>query len=91
MEGKKTLSLLSLIFSIVGIILLFTPVSIAGLVLIVLGLIFSIVGKKKEGKNGLATAGFIVSLIGIILFVIVVVVLGALMMGAIGLMAGLAG
>ena len=91
MEGKKTISLLSLIFGVVGIILLFTPVSIAGLVLIILGLIFSIVGKKKEGKNGLATAGFVVSLIGIILFVIVVVILGALMMGAIGLMAGLAG
>jgi len=90
-EQKKTFSLLALIFGIAGIVLTFTPVGIAGLVLAILGLIFSSIAKKKEGKNGMNKAGFILSLIALILCIIVVVIVG-LLIGATALMlAGLAG
>jgi len=86
-EQKKTLSLLTLIFGLAGIVLAFTPVAIAGLVLAILGLVFASMAKKKEGKNGMNKAGFILSLIAVILFIIVFVVVGlllgaALMLGA---------
>jgi len=87
-EQKKTFSLLSLIFGIVGIVLTFTPASIVGLVLAILGIVFSSMAKKKEGKNGMNKAGFILSLIAIILFIIVVVVL-AIVLGAVIGAAGL--
>ena len=80
-EQKKTNSLLSLIFGIAGIVLTFTPVSIAGLVLAILGMVFSSIAKKKEGKNGMNKAGFVLSLIAIILWILVAVVL-AIVLGA---------
>ena len=91
MEGKKTLSLLSLIFAIVGIVLTFAnmgigALSIAALVLVILGFIFSFVGKSKEGKSGLTTAGFVISLIGIILWVIIIVIVGIFVAGTAALL-----
>ena len=90
MEGKKTFSLLSLIFGLVGIVLTFTPASIAGLVLAILGLVFSSLAKKKEGKNGMNKAGFVLSLIAVILWIIVVVIIGVFVGLAIGAAGGLA-
>jgi len=78
MENKKTLSMLALIFGIVGIILTFTPGAVAGLILAILGIVFSVIAKKKEGKNGMATAGFVLSLIAVILWIVVVVIVGLL-------------
>lgn len=78
MENKKTFSLLALIFGIVGIVLTFTPGAIVGLILAILGLVFSNLAKKKEGKNGMQKGGFILSLIAVILWIIVVVVIGIL-------------
>ena len=49
-----------------------------GLILAILGIIFSSIAKKKEGKNGMQKAGFILSLIALILWIIVVVVVGLL-------------
>ena len=78
-EQKKTFSLLSLIFGIAAFPVMFIPgISFAGIILAILGLIFSSVAKKKEGKNGMNKAGFILSLIALILFIIVVVIVGLL-------------
>lgn len=83
-EGSKTFSILSLVFGIVGIILTFTPASIVGLILLILGLVFSSMAKKREGRNGMATAGFVLSLIGIILWIVVVVIVGIVVGAAFG-------
>jgi len=89
-EQKKTLSLLSLIFGILGIVLTFTPVSPLGLVFAILGMVFSSVSKKKEGKNGLNKAGFVLSLIALILWIIFGLIVGLLLGGMAMLAAGLA-
>ena len=89
-EQQKTTSLLALIFGIVGIVLTFTPAAIAGLILAILGLVFSSLAKKKDGPNGMQKGGFILSLIAVILWIIVVVVIGLIvgagiaMLGALG-------
>ncbi|GHU65874.1 hypothetical protein AGMMS49983_14400 [Clostridia bacterium] len=80
-QQTKTYSILSLIFGILGIVLTFTPAAIVGLILAILGIVFSSIAKKKEGKNGFATGGFVLSLIALILWVIVVVIVG-LVLGA---------
>jgi len=80
MEGqKKTLSLLSLIFGILAFVITFTPISMIAIAFPILGIIFSVIGKKKEGKNGLNKAGFILSLIALILWIILIVILGLLL------------
>ena len=84
MDDKKTFSLVSLICGIAGIILTFTPAGIVGLILAILGLVFSSMAKKKEGKNGMNKAGFILSLIALILWIIVFAILGLLLGAAIG-------
>jgi len=88
-EQKKTFSLLALIFGIAGIVLTFTPISIAGLVLAVLGIIFSVIAKKKEGKNGMNKAGFVLSLIALILWIVFIVIIGLLIAGTAALFGAL--
>ncbi|HBU12910.1 MAG TPA: hypothetical protein DEB31_09380 [Clostridiales bacterium] len=87
--GTQTLSIVSLIFGIVGVILTFTPASIVGLILLILGLVFSSMGKRREGRNGFATGGFIISLVGIILWVIIVVIVGIVVGMAFGALGAL--
>jgi hypothetical protein len=82
MKEKKTLGLLSLIFGIAAIALIvfnnktgnqfFAPLTFAGPALAVLGLVFSSIAKKKDGKGGLNIAGFIIALIALIFFIITV-------------------
>ena len=91
MEEKKTFSLLSLIFGILGIVLTFTPAAVVGLILAILGIVFSNIAKKKEGKNGLNKGGFVISLIAIIIWIIFVVVVGLIVGVAVAGMAALAG
>ncbi|MDL2237542.1 hypothetical protein LJC56_06905 [Christensenellaceae bacterium OttesenSCG-928-K19] len=90
MENKKTLSILALIFGLLGIILTFTPASVVGLILAILGIIFAIVAKKKEGKSGMVTAGLVLSIIALVLWIIVIVfaglIFGTFMMGAAALL-----
>jgi len=78
-EQKKILSLLSLIFGILSFVISFTPIAIVAIAFPILGIIFSVIGKKKEGKNGLNKAGFILSIIALIFWVIFVVIVGLLL------------
>ncbi|MFH1607779.1 MAG: DUF4190 domain-containing protein [archaeon] len=64
-DGSKGFGVASFVLSLVGIVVLsFSP--LVGIILGVLGLIFSIIQKKRM-KTGLATAGFVISIIVIAL------------------------
>ena len=90
MENKKTFSTLALVFGILGIVLTFTPVPAVGLILAILGIIFAVVAKNKEGKSGMSTAGLVLSIIALVLWIIVIVIVGLIfgtfMIGAAALM-----
>ena len=91
MENQtKTLSIVALVCGILGIVLTFTPAAIVGLILAILGIIFSVVAKKKEGPNGMRTAGFVLSIIALVLWIIVVIFVGIVAGMAIGAMGTLA-
>lgn len=77
-KQTKTFSILSLIFGIVGIVLTFTPASVVGLILAILGIVFSVIGKKKEGKNGMATGGLVLSIIALVIWIIYIAIIGAI-------------
>ncbi|MDL2236497.1 hypothetical protein LJC56_01495 [Christensenellaceae bacterium OttesenSCG-928-K19] len=91
MENKKTFGIISLLCGILAIVLTFTPLSIVGLILAILGIVFSAVSKKKEGKNGLATGGLVLSIIALVIWIIVIVIVGAIFGAAAGMLGSLAG
>ena len=66
---------LSLSLSIIGIILLFTPAALGGLILHVLAITFVAIGFNKDLK-GLAISGFVLSLISLILFIFLIIFSG---------------
>ena len=91
MENKNLFSIISLVCGLLGIILTFTPAAIAGLIIAIMGLAFVSFARKKEGRNGMNKAGFVLSLIAVILWIIVIIVLGVVagvMIGAAGALAG---
>ncbi len=65
----------SLVLGIVGIVFsfIFQPI---GLICSIVGLILSIVARKKE-PSGMATAGLVCSIIGLVLNLILVIACGA--------------
>lgn len=74
--ASKTYGIIGFIASIIALIGLFFNVYV-GLVFGVIGLIFSII-QRKRGKTGLSTAGFIISIIavaiGLVLLVLTLIV-----------------
>jgi len=90
MENQtKTFSLVAFICGLLGIVLTFTPISIVGLILAILGIVFSVIAKKKEGPSGLRVAGFVLSIVALVLWIIVVVIVGVLMGMALGAVSAL--
>lgn len=76
--GSETMSTLSLIFSVVGLALLFVPViSFLGLVLGISGFVLGLVAFKKEGVNVKNILGVVFGGLMILLFLIGIVLVAA--------------
>ncbi|MBQ6412304.1 MAG: DUF4190 domain-containing protein [Ruminococcus sp.] len=81
-QGKKGFAIASLVLGIVGCVIPWYGVvyGIIGIVCAVVGLVFAIMAKKSYNaigqKNGMATAGMILSIVGIVLSVIGLIVCG---------------
>lgn len=72
-------SVLGFTFSLLGLILLFTPIALLGLVFVTGGLIFSIIGLSSGGEGrGLAIAGIVISAMAILLLVLAVLLFAAI-------------
>lgn len=66
----------SLVLGIIALVIsIFSggSLGVVGIICVVLGLIFGIVGRKDEAKKGLATAGVVCSLIGLLLGLILMI------------------
>lgn len=69
--GSETLSTLSLIFSVVGIALLFVPIiGFLGLLLGISGFVLGLVAFKKEGTNVKNILGVVLGAVMILLFLV---------------------
>lgn len=76
--GRETMSTLSLIFSVVGIALLFVPViSVLGLLLGIAGFVLGLVSFKKEGTNIKNILGVVFGAAMILLFLVGIILLAA--------------
>lgn len=78
--------ILSFSFSVIGVILFFTPVFGTGVLLHVLAIIFGAIGFNKDLK-GLAISGFVLSLLALLfglLFLVIIIASGGGMGGAFG-------
>ena len=87
-DGNKGMAIAAMILGIVSIVLccIWYISIIAGVVAIVLGIMYN----KKNGKCGMATAGIVCGIIGMIL-AIALIVIAALGLAALGGMAALEG
>lgn len=91
-KQSKTFSILALIFGLLGIILTFTPASIVGLILAILGIVFAAIAKTKEAPSGMRTAGLVLSIIALVVWIIFGLIIGILIgavFGAAGAIGGL--
>lgn len=86
-EGGKGLAIASMVLGIVSIIMLCCTYWIS-IPCAIVGLVLGIVNNKKNGKNGMATAGIVCSIISIVLAVLLIVFAMAIV-GAVGGAAGL--
>ena len=68
-DGPAVWGILSFSFSVVGLILFFTPVFGTGILLHVLAIIFGAIGFNKDLK-GLAISGFVLSLISLLVLIL---------------------
>ncbi|TVQ78308.1 MAG: hypothetical protein EA358_05210 [Flavobacteriales bacterium] len=72
-------SVLGFTFSLLGLILIFTPIALLGLLFVIGGLIFSIIGLTSGGEGrGLAIAGIVLSAVSLLLLVLAVIIFAAL-------------
>ncbi len=78
-QDKKGFAIASLVLGIVSVV--FMCVWYLGIPAAILGLIFGIIANKAK-KNGMATAGIVLSIIGLVLVVILII------LAAIGLSMG---
>lgn len=70
-NGAKGFAIASLVLGIVGLVLFcvwYLSVPCA-----VLAIIFSIVAKKKGGKNGMATAGLVLGIVTLVILVLILI------------------
>ena len=88
-EGKKGFAIAALVLGIVSCIIAWWTVigAIIGIACAIAGLIFAILAKKSYNainqKNGMATAGMVLSIIGIV-FSILSLIIFVLIIGAVG-------
>jgi len=85
-DGPAVWGVLSFSFSVIGVILFFTPVFGTGVLLHVLAIIFGAIGFNKDLK-GLAISGFVLSLLALLfglLFLVIIIASGGGMGGAFG-------
>jgi len=61
---------------VLGIISIFDPTIIAGIVLGIIGIILAIVSKNKGFSGGLRTGGLVVSIVGLVINVVILVFAG---------------
>ncbi len=71
-------SILGFVLSLVGLILMFTPLGILGLVFVVAGMIFSIIDLGTGVNRGLAIAGIIISAIALFILLLAILLFAAL-------------
>lgn len=81
-EGGKGMAVASMILGIVSIVMLCCSQYIS-LPCAIIGLILGIVHKKKNGKNGMATAGVVCSIISLVLSILLIIA-SAVLLGAVG-------
>lgn len=72
---QKAFSIIGLVLGILGIVFFWFPIwNIAFMIMAIVGLVLSIIAKKKAGESGvstgLATAALVLSIIGVCLSVI---------------------
>ena len=89
MEQNKTLSLVSLVLAIVGIVLSFTVAGWIGLILSIVALVLACVDRKK-GKNGMNTAAMVISIIAIVITVVAIIVAAVCVSAILGMAGALA-
>lgn len=72
-------SILGFVLSLLGLVLMFTPLGLLGLVFVIGGMVFSIIGLGTGEYRGLAIAGIIISAIALFILLLLVLLFAAVL------------